>query len=68
MKLLAKTGNGRSYTVNSSSLPDIMLSEVSEIVMDTYFEKESAINIAKKNDLSVKDISSLSKIKGFNYT
>lgn len=68
MKLLAKTGNGRSYTVNSSSLPDIMLSEVSEIVMDTYIEKESAINIAKKNDLSVKDISSLSKVKGFNYS
>lgn len=66
---LAKIGKGRYYSITSATdLPDIMLDEVSQIVMESIIEQDSTLNITNINDPVVSGISSLPNISGYNFT
>lgn len=69
LKNLAEVGNGRYYAISSpSSLPDIILDEVSQVVMDSVITKDTSVNIALKNDPILSGIGSLTNISGYNFT
>lgn len=69
LKKLADIGKGRYYAITSpTDLPNIMLDEVSQIVMETVIETESILNITNKNDPVVNGITSLPNIDGYNFS
>lgn len=66
---LATIGKGRYYAITTpSDLPDIMLDEVSEVIMESIIEQDTKLNISNPNDPVVDGIGSLPNIDGYNFT
>ena len=66
---LASIGNGNYYQINGASqLPNVILGEVSDMIMDSVIEKESVVNIDMQKDPVLEDVTLLDYVYGFNYS
>lgn len=66
---LATIGKGNYYQISGASqLPNVMLGEVSDIVMDSIIEENVEVNIKLPNDPVIKGINKIPNINGFNYS
>lgn len=66
---LATIGKGNYYAINGASqLPNVMLGEVSDIIMDSVIEGNIPVNIKLPNDPVMEGIKEIPNINGFNYS
>lgn len=66
--LIAVSGGTYYYVNQASEIVKIILTSVADKVANTKIEGDFNINIKEKNDDTIKDITSLSHILGYNYS
>ena len=66
--LIAVSGGTYYYVNQASEIVKIILTSVADKVANTKIEGDFNINIKEKNDYTIKDITSLSHILGYNYS